>query len=124
MDMLAIDKMSRVPIYEQIINGIEKEILSGLLKPLDQLPSVRELALTLSANPNTVQKAFTELDRKGVTVSLPGKGSFVSANAPDILKLNLRARLSEIETFVHQLYSGGVSKEEILEAVNKGLNHY
>ena len=119
--MLTIDKMSRVPIYEQIVKGIEKEILSGLLKPLEQLPSVRELALTLSANPNTVQKAFAELDRKGVTVSLPGKGSFVSADAIDIIKLNLRAKLSEIETFVHQLYSGGVSKEEILEAVNKGL---
>ena len=62
--MFQIDIMSRIPVYEQIIRQTEKFILIGVLNAGDKLPSVRQLSAELSINPNTIQKAFTELDRK------------------------------------------------------------
>ena len=59
--MIVIDKYSRKPIYEQIIDGIEKQIMSGVMGELDKLPSIRELSVALSINPNTIQKAFLVL---------------------------------------------------------------
>ena len=64
--MFMIDPMSRQPVYEQIIRQMERFILSGMLAPGDQLPSVRSLSLELSINPNTIQKAYSELDVRGI----------------------------------------------------------
>ncbi len=71
--MFVIDVMSRVPVYEQIINQVEEQILTGLLNSGDKMPSVRSLSVSLSINPNTIQKAYTELDRKAYSHS-SGKG--------------------------------------------------
>ncbi len=117
--MLVIDKISRVPIYEQIVEGIQREILLGLLKPMDQLPSIRELAVSLSANPNTIQKAFIELDRRGIIISSPGRGCYVSADATEILKGRLKAKLSEITGLAEELSLGGISEEEVIQAVKE-----
>ena len=72
--MLYIDVMSRTPVYEQIITQIEKLIGAGIMKEGEQLPSVRSLSIQLSVNPNTIQKAYGELDAKGIIGSVPGKG--------------------------------------------------
>lgn len=117
--MLVIDKISRVPIYEQIVEGIQREILLGLLKPMEQLPSIRELAVSLSANPNTIQKAFIELDRRGIIISSPGRGCYVSADANEILKGRLKAKLSEIAALTEELSLGGISEEEVIQAVKE-----
>ena len=69
--MFMIDPMSRQPVYEQIIRQMERFILSGMLAPGDQLPSVRSLSLELSINPNTIQKAYSELDVRGIIYSVP-----------------------------------------------------
>ena len=61
-----IDSMSRQPVYEQIVDQVEQMILSGLMRPGEQLPSVRSLSLELSINPNTIQKAYAELDGRGI----------------------------------------------------------
>ena len=66
--MLVIDKFSRKPIYEQVIEGIERDIVTGILNEKDQLPSIRELSAMLSVNPNPIQKAFQELDRNGIII--------------------------------------------------------
>ena len=62
--MFVVDVMSRVPVYEQIIKQVEEQVLTGILKEGDKLPSVRSLSVKLSINPNTIQKAYTELDRR------------------------------------------------------------
>ena len=80
-----IDSMSRQPVYEQIVDQVEQMILSGLMRPGEQLPSVRSLSLELSINPNTIQKAYAELDGRGIIYTLPGRGGFVSQNAPELL---------------------------------------
>lgn len=76
--MLDIDLTSRLPIYEQIIENIKTEIIKGVLQKDDRIPSVRILAQELTINPNTIQKAYRELERQGFIYSLPGKGSFVN----------------------------------------------
>lgn len=117
--MLYIDVMSRTPVYEQIIGQIEKLIGAGLLKEGEQLPSVRSLSLELSVNPNTIQKAYGELDSKGIIGSVPGKGCFVMPGAKAVIEGLARNRLAELTAIAAELLSAGVTKEEIIEAVNK-----
>ena len=66
------------PLYEQISSGVEEQIILGILKPDEELPSVRNLAVELSINPNTVQKAYAFLEQRGFIYSVSGRGSFVS----------------------------------------------
>lgn len=115
--MLYIDVMSRTPVYEQIINQIEKLIVAGLMKEGEQLPSVRSLSLQLSVNPNTIQKAYGELDQKGIIGSVPGRGCYVMPGAGEILKGLARKRLPDITALAGELISAGVTKEEIIEAI-------
>ena len=75
--MITIDYKSRVPIYDQIVNSVIRLKVVGVLKDGDKLPSVRQLALKLSVNPNTVQKAYAILETNGVIYSITGKGSFI-----------------------------------------------
>ena len=125
--MLAIDKTSRIPIYEQIVEGIARQIATGLLKEGEKLPSVRELSLLLDANPNTVQKAITELDRIGLVVSYPGRGCFVAVGARVALHERGRAKLKEMLTLAHELHLCGFSKQELIHALSEAVdttNHH
>ena len=76
--MFEIDLKSRQPLYEQIVDNIKQQIIKGVLQANEQLPSVRSLAAELTINPNTIQKAYRELERLGYVSSLPGRGSFVN----------------------------------------------
>jgi GntR family transcriptional regulator len=78
--MALINYQDSRPIYEQIASHFELMILSGVMKPDEQLPSVRTLAIELSTNPNTVQKAFTDLENHGYIYSVKGLGNFVKEN--------------------------------------------
>ena len=115
--MLVIDKMSRVPIYEQIEEGIKREIVAGILNPKDQLPSIRELSVILSTNPNTVQKAIMSLDRAGIIVSNQGRGSFVAEDARERIKESLGIKLDEIKALTLMLKDAGVGEKEIIDAI-------
>ena len=117
--MLVIDKFSRKPIYEQIVEEIERDIVTGILQERDQLPSIRELSAMLSVNPNTIQKAFQELDRNGVIVSGQGRGCFVAENAAYKIRERLSVKIAEIETIAFELAQAGIEKEKIAEAVNR-----
>lgn len=75
--LISIDFTSRKPIYEQLKESILRLAMLGVVEPNEQLPSVRTLAKQLAINPNTVQKAYQELERDGVVYSAPGRGSFV-----------------------------------------------
>ena len=117
--MFVIDLMSRVPVYEQIINQVEEKILIGVLRAGDKMPSVRSLSIELSINPNTIQKAYTELDRKQLIVTVPGKGAFVSDKASEVILTASRDRLTELASMVKQMHFAGIRKEEIIDIVNK-----
>ncbi len=78
--ILNLDPRSNTPIWEQVVHQIKELILKEILLPEDKLPSVRELSATLLINPNTVSKAYQELERQGIIETLRGKGTFVSAS--------------------------------------------
>ena len=80
--MIALDYRDPRPIYEQVVQKLADLILAGVLQENEQLPSVRGLASELSINPNTIQRAYAELDRQGYTYTVKGKGSFVAGSEP------------------------------------------
>ena len=75
--MISINYQDSRPIYEQIVSGYQKLIFRGVLRPDERIPSVRSMAATLTANPNTVQKAYAELERQGFIYTVRGRGNFV-----------------------------------------------
>ncbi len=88
MGALTIDLRDRRPIYEQLIDQVVTLVLHGVMLPDEQLPSVRALAGELAINPNTIQKAYAELERRGITYSVPGRGSFVNPNAAALRQIH------------------------------------
>ena len=117
--MFQIDSLSHVPVYEQLIRQVENYILTGILREGDKLPSVRALAGSLAINPNTIQKAFAELDRRGITRSVPGKGSFIAKEAKQILEGEHREELKALEAYLRDFRLAGIGKREILGCVEK-----
>ena len=83
------------------------------------MPSVRSLSIELSINPNTIQKAYTELDRKQLIITVPGKGAFVSDKANEVILIASRDKLTELTNMVKQMRFAGIRKEEIIDIVNK-----
>lgn len=79
--MIGIDLQNRKPIYEQIVERFQTLIVNGILEPDSQMPSVRSLAMELSINPNTIQKAYSMLEQQGYIYPVKGRGNFVSGNA-------------------------------------------
>lgn len=117
--MFTIDVMSRVPVYEQLIKQVEDQVLKGIVKEGDKMPSVRSLSMELSTNPNTIQKAYMELDRRGILVSVLGKGSFISAEALKIVGNQSKEKLSDLKEIVRKLAYAGVSKSEITDMIEE-----
>ena len=117
--MYQIDVMSRVPVYEQIVEQTKKFILSGVLQAGDQIPTVRQLSVDLSLNPNTIQKAVKEMDRQGLIYSLPGRGCFIAPNALNLLRQEKRKELKGLREQIRQLAIGGIQKEELLELIEQ-----
>lgn len=115
--MFQIDRFGRTPIYEQIIDQTQRLILSGVLKAGDQLPSVRTLSQELSINPNTLQKAYGELERRGLCVSAPGNGRFVTADALRLVGESMEEQLEEIKRIGRELCAAGIPLKRTLEAV-------
>ncbi len=120
--MFRIDGMSRTPVYEQIIEQVEKLVSLGIMNAGDQLPSVRSLSIELSVNPNTIQKAYSELDARGIARSVPGKGCFIAETAGAAIHNAGKKKLAELSELVRELCLSGVSMEEIKAAVEKGIS--
>lgn len=122
--MFQVDTMSRQPVYEQIINQLERFVLSGVLRPGTQLPSVRSLSMELSINPNTIQKAYSELDLRGVIYSVPGIGCFVSENAVTLLGEHKRGKLGTLRQLVQELALAGIPEDEVHRCVEQAYASY
>lgn len=121
--MFVVDVTSRVPVYEQIIKQVEEQVLTGILKEGDKLPSVRSLSVKLSINPNTIQKAYTELDRRQLIITVPGKGSFISEKAIEVVGANSREKMTELNKIIRELALAGVTKEEIINNIEEVFNN-
>ena len=115
--VIFIDYKDARPIYEQITEKFKVLILKGVLPKDSRMPSVRNLAMELSTNPNTVQKAYSELERQGFIYAVKGRGNFVSGDISLIEKKKeeLRERLDQIFDEAREL---GISREELLKGDN------
>ena len=112
--MFTIDYKSRVPIYRQLVDRVEYLAARGLLSPGSQLPSVRALAVELSINPNTIAKAYSELEAKGVIYSVPGRGSFVSDNTDTLRQETLKRLADKLRALAEEIRSLGMSKGDFI----------
>lgn len=101
--MFDIDVKSRMPIYEQITENVKRLIIQGVLLPEEKLPSVRSLAQELTINPNTIQKAYRELEREGYVISRPGKGSFVNDMTETMNIEHIKILTAEVERLIKEL---------------------
>lgn len=117
--MFQVDVMSRTPIYEQLIEQMEKFILTGTLREGDQIPSVRSLSVKLSVNHITILKAYNDVAGRGLIHSVPGKGYFVSEGAREKLSANKRSLLDELRSIADELALAGVSKDDVLDVIAK-----
>jgi len=113
--MFIIKPQSRLPIFEQLKAQILEFIALGVLAPNDKLPSVRSLAAELAINPNTVAKAYQELELQGYVYTVPGKGCFVGDNHLD--DMIRQGKLKEFRECVSDMRRHQIAQEELLEAV-------
>lgn len=118
--MLGIDKQSKIPVYEQLVEAFEKEIVLGIREADSMIPSVRSLSVELGINPNTVQKAYLELERRNITYSVPGVGRFVSKEGATILKSDQSEAEALLAKAIGHMKRSEVPLEQILEMV-RGL---
>ena len=118
--MIKINPAGDKPLYEQIIESIKSNYAKGLLKPGDEIPSVRKMAMQLSVTPNTVAKAYQELERDKVIVTIRGKGTYISSEGA--VKANTERMESiekELTVQIVELTCMGLGKDEILNMVEK-----
>ncbi|OFI06972.1 HTH-type transcriptional repressor YtrA [Clostridium acetireducens DSM 10703] len=111
----------KYPIYIQIINIIKKDIVLGKLKEGDKLSSVREFSGKLKVNPNTVQRAYQELEREGITYTQRGMGTFVKEDNEMVSQLKFEMSKEVITTFINEMKDLGFKKEEIKDILLKVL---
>lgn len=116
--MFKIDNRDKTPIYEQLENSIVEYILLGVLKDGEQLPTVRALAQDLNINPNTVQKVYSSLERKGVIFTVVGKGAFVSDKNTARSVAKSRSKQAIFSESVRGKTSG-LTLEEQIEIINR-----
>jgi len=117
--MFTVNYRDPRPIYEQIMDGLRRMIITGAMQPEERLPSVRDLARQMAINPNTIQRAYRELETAGYVYSVPGKGSFVAADrAADLEKK--AALLRSLADTVRELKFLGVPEAEIEAALAEG----
>ncbi|MHB9094896.1 MAG: GntR family transcriptional regulator [Eubacteriales bacterium] len=109
-----VDPLSGVPIYMQVLNQVKRATASGMLTPGDQMPSVRELALELTVNPNTIAKAYQELEREGIIKTVRGVGTFVAEKEVKIVREErVRVLMAAIDKVLVEAHHLGFSDEEV-----------
>lgn len=114
--MILIDYKDRRPIYEQIVEKLSDLMMRGILEEDSQLPSVRSFAMDLSLNPNTVQRAYAELERQGYIYSVKGKGSFVAKNCK-IKEQKKKEIFTELYELTKRAKSLGISMLKLQEII-------
>ena len=110
--MISIDNRDPRPLYEQAVDGFRTLIVAEALAPDDKLPSVRSLAMQLAINPNTIQRAYRELETEGIIYTVPGKGCF-AGKPQEVDKGRMQQLLTDFDRVVGKLLLMGITKEEL-----------
>ena len=119
------DTTSRTPIYRQLIDQVRRAVARGNLQPGDRLPSVRQLSRDLVVNPNTVARAYTELEREGTLVTQQGRGVFVAEFGSDLTKKARRKQLGEqLDLLFVEAVHLGFTAEELQKMVDDRIEQF
>lgn len=113
--MINLDYKDRTPIYEQIVREIERFVALGIYEEGMKMPSIRQLAIELGINPNTVKKAYTILENKGVIKTISTKGTFVGNNTMLVVNEKIDKEIDEIKNKIEDLEKLGITRKEILD---------
>ncbi len=116
--MIMLDYQDRRPLYEQVAEKLEQMIVNGVLKENDQLPSVRSLAMELSINPNTIQRAYAKLEKNGFIYPVKGRGNFV-ASSSEYLESRRKDFMQALEKLVRQGIQLGVGRQEMYTRIDQ-----
>jgi GntR family transcriptional regulator len=119
--MVHLDYRDARPIYTQISDGFREQIAAGIMEQGDKLPSVRELATQLTINPNTIQRAYRELELQGWIATVPGKGCFV-CGVPLDAQLENQPLLQQFDALTAQLMNAGITRQELIRRISEGGN--
>ena len=119
--MISINYRDGRPIYEQVRDGFRQLIITGVLPAGSRMPSVREMASSLTINPNTIQRAYRELEAEGYTVSVPGKGSFVTDRLDAVLARR-EALLTDFRSLVGELKQVGAEEADLMRGIQEEYN--
>lgn len=116
--LIQINYRDGKPIYEQIVEGVRRLVVTDVIQPDEKLPSVRELASKLAINPNTICRAYRELEKEGYVYSVCGKGTFVVDGAAKKEQWT-KELLAQFDTLSAELFALSVGKEELKERLEK-----
>lgn len=117
--MIFIDYKDARPIYEQVVERFKTLILKGVMAADEKMPSVRNLAVELSINPNTIQRAYGELERQGYIYTVKGRGNFVSDSRQLVLKYKEEIFV-QLQNVCRQAFEAGITEEELIENIRGG----
>ncbi len=116
--MIILDYKDARPIYEQVVDKFQKLILTGALEPNTKMPSVRSLAVELSINPNTIQRAYAQLEQQGFIYSVKGRGNFVAYD-DRLLEFRKEEILNRLRELVKEAEEIGMGTEELAACLKK-----
>jgi GntR family transcriptional regulator len=116
-----IDFNAAYPIYEQVIEEIKKEIVRGELKAGAKLPSQRQLARKIDVNPNTVQRAYREMEQRGLVETKRGRGTFIKDDDQVMIEIKKEMAETAVIDFIEEMISLGFKRENILKKVESNL---
>ncbi len=124
--VLTVDPRSGVPIYLQIIEQVKRSVALGILQAGEQLPTVKQLALDLTVNPNTVAKAYRELERESVIETFAGRGSFISGNGATTSVKTAAADVARgaVDAALREAKSVGLARADVRELVDAAIDRW
>ena len=116
--MIVLDYQDRRPLYEQVEEKFRNLILIGALEPGSPMPSVRQLAMELSINPNTIQRAYMQLEQEGLIYPVKGKGNFI-ADSEEVRKISKASYTEELKTLIRKGKAMGMEAEELIYIIRE-----
>ncbi len=118
-----LDASSGMPTYMQLVNQVRRATRNGTLSPGDRLPTAREVVAALAINPNTVLKAYTQLESQGLVISRPGLGTFVAQGIPAPLAPALQRQLRRVlDAWIRNAVAAGLDREGMLALINLAID--
>ena len=116
--MIVLDYRDSRPLYQQVKDSLRRMMLTGLLEPDEKLPSVRSLATQLAINPNTIQRAYMQLEQEGLIYPVKGKGNFI-ADSQEVRKASVNAYKRELKSLIQKGKVMGMEEEELIYIIRE-----